>query len=375
MMLEQDKSTCIQAVRHAYPGCLVQEFKEQGQCSYTLLVSTQEQSSQTREADHNGVSDNDQLCQIRSHETRIVQIRPAQYALDVNIAQAAKKLYPTLAPAVRILDLSLPGNMHAYEMEKLPGLALSRVLAQMDMLDTELQAKQQTLIKSFAAFIAQGYHSRAEIPSRCRDTRADSPMDNESRSLSLCTGEVGSSIVSRLEKLAMELPDEWLRRKAKNILAFMTRLHDYPVVLNHGDLISSNILVDEYTWEITGVVDWAEAEYLPFGTCLYGLELLLGYITAKVPPGMTQDDSKDGVDGGDFTYYEHANSLRKIFLAQLLDAIPQLVGRQEEVHVMRNMGVLLWYGFAWDGGAIDRVVNERDDPEEVAYLRAFMSEE
>jgi hypothetical protein len=38
---------------------------------------------------------------------------------------------------------------------------------------------------------------------------------------------------------------------------------------------------------------------------------------------------------------------------------------------MRDIGVLLWYGYAWDGGAIDRVVNEMDDSVEVVCLRAF----
>ncbi|KAH7066681.1 hypothetical protein BKA63DRAFT_125685 [Paraphoma chrysanthemicola] len=374
-MLEQDKSMCIQAVRDAYPGHLVQEFKEQGQCSYTLLVSSSAQSSRTCKADRYEISDNDQLCQIPSHGTRIVQVRPVQYALDVNIAQAAKNMFPTLAPAVRILDLKLSKNIQAYEMEKLPGHTLSRVLSQTDMLDTELQAKQHNLIKSFAAFIAQGYHSRAHRLSKGRNTRADSPMDNESEFLSQCTGKVGSSIISRLEKLAKELPDEWLRRKAKNVLTFIATVDDYPVVLNHGDLIPSNILVDEHTWEITGVVDWAEAEFLPFGTCLYGLEVLLGYLMPASLGRNTQCKPKDGVDACALVYYEHALVLRKIFWTSLLDAIPELVGRQEEMRVMRDMGVLLWYGLAWDGGAIGRVVIERDDIEELAYLRAFMAVE
>ena len=32
------------------------------------------------------------------------------------------------------------------------------------------------------------------------------------------------------------------------------------------------------TGQITGIIDWAEAEVLPFGLALYGLENLLGYM-------------------------------------------------------------------------------------------------
>jgi hypothetical protein len=36
------------------------------------------------------------------------------------------------------------------------------------------------------------------------------------------------------------------------------------------------------------------------------------------------------------------------------------------------VGVLLWYGFAWDEGRVERVVSEGRDGVEVACLRAFM---
>jgi hypothetical protein len=127
-------------------------------------------------------------------------------------------------------------------------------------------------------------------------------------------------------------------------------------VLNHGDLIPSNILVEEDTWNITGLVDWAEAEYLPFGTCLYGLENLLGYSS----------------DAGGYVYYENEGYLRRVFWECLFDAVPELKSREGDVRAIRDVGVLLWYGIAWDDGAIDRVVNEFEDGGEVACLRAFL---
>jgi Ser/Thr protein kinase RdoA (MazF antagonist) len=38
-----------------------------------------------------------------------------------------------------------------------------------------------------------------------------------------------------------------------------------PMVLLHRDLRASNILVDEKSCHLTGVIDWAEAETCPFG--------------------------------------------------------------------------------------------------------------
>jgi hypothetical protein len=53
--------------------------------------------------------------------------------------------------------------------------------------------------------------------------------------------------------------------------------------------------------------------------------------------------------------------------------VPEVETRLEDVRVTRDMGVLLWYGYAWDDGAIDRVVNEADDAVEVVCLRSFLN--
>jgi hypothetical protein len=70
-------------------------------------------------------------------------------------------------------------------------------------------------------------------------------------------------------------------------------------------------------------------------------------------------------------YHEHANSMRDLFWNWLCEMVPDVKARLVDVKTMRDIGVLLWYGYAWDGGAIDRVVNEMDDPVEVVCLRAF----
>jgi hypothetical protein len=110
------------------------------------------------------------------------------------------------------------------------------------------------------------------------------------------------------------------------------------------------------------LVDWAEAEYLPFGTCLYGLEHLLGYLSPAL----------SGLEPT-WTYYDGATQLRKLFWTRLVEAVPELGIRMDDLKVIRDVGVLLWHGIAWDDGAIDRVVNEVDDVEDVTKLRAFLA--
>ncbi|KAF3050033.1 hypothetical protein E8E11_004357 [Didymella keratinophila] len=147
---------------------------------------------------------------------------------------------------------------------------------------TDLRAKKETLVTSFAHVIAQGWPNQTGKKRRDSVLKADSPSIEKHSMLSLCTGKVGSCVTQKLQKLVRELPDQRLRERAMIMLDKICALDDYPVVLNHGDLIPSNILVDEQTWKITGLVDWAEAEHLPFGTCLYGLEHLLGQTEAKL---------------------------------------------------------------------------------------------
>jgi hypothetical protein len=283
-------------------------------------------------------------------------------------ARAARKTYHSLAPDIHQLDLKLPRQLHVYEMERMPGIPLSRVLRHGLISDSTLQKKQERLIESFAKMIAQSWELSNKTIDTARNARADSPMEDIPDMLSKCTGKVGSSLIRRLEKLASELPDEPLKATAKATLARIRTLTNFPIVLNHGDLIPSNILVNENTWEITGLVDWAEAEYLPFGTCLYGLEHFLGHLASPTADSVLACENSPA-----FVYYKNADQLRELFCTRLFSLVPDLTTQEEDVGTMRDLGVLLWYGYAWDDGAIDRVVNETDDVVEVACLRAFLA--
>lgn len=349
---ERDRKAHMEAVQGVYPGRKVDEFQHQGYCSFTLIVHpwscTSDSSSNKQHEDG-----------INETETLIVQIRPPQYALSLNITNAATKLYPGLAPRTIRLTQGIKNDLIAYVMPKLPGEPMSLLQPRVRSPGAEIYKKQITLIKDFAASLAQSWHSASQTR---RFTRADSPVMASSPNIfSHCPGKVGSAIIPKLRLLAHSLPSAALRQRAQTVLEKIQTVdaHSYPVVLTHGDLIPSNILVDKHTWRITGLVDWAEAEDLPFGTCLYGLEHLLGYM-----PSTAQ-----------FVYFDSAPRLRTLFWERLWEAVPELRTKRDEVGVVRDLGVLLWHGFAWDEGSIDRVVEEGRDRVEVVRLRTFLGVE
>jgi hypothetical protein len=350
---EKDREAYIEAVQGVYPGCKVEKFQHQGYCSFTLIVHpwayTLDPSNSGQHEDGINVET----------ETLIVQIRPPQHALSLNITDAATKVYPDLAPRTLRLAHGTKSDLITYVMPRLPGEPMSLLQPQVRSPGAEIRKKQVTLVKDLAASLAQSWNSASEAH---RSVRADSPVTTSFPSiLSHCLGKVGRVIIPKLHLLARSLPDPALRQRAQTVLDKIQTVdsYSYPVVLTHGDLIPSNILVHKHTWRIAGLVDWAEAEYLPFGTCLYGLEHLLGYMPSAVQ----------------FVYFDSAPWLRQLFWECLWEAAPELRAKREEVRTMRDLGVLLWHGFAWDEGKIDRVVEEGRDGVEVVRLRAFLGVE
>ncbi|KZM20352.1 transferase [Ascochyta rabiei] len=314
-------------------------------------------------ADDNGVRSSNHVRASNVAEQLLVQLRPAQHALDLQVAREASRIYSYLAPKVRALDFGLSGGLRAYEMNRIEGIPMSCLQPREDSTTVDTQKKQETLIASFASVVARGWPGVVGKKRRDSVLRADSLPNEEQTMLAQCTGKVGSCVIRKLGRLAQDLPDIWLRGRAQSTIDRLCMVDEHPVVLNHGDLIPSNILVDKETWEITGLVDWAEAEFLPFGTCLYGLEHLLGFSQSA--------SQKSG--RSTFTYYENAPKLREYFWTCLFRLVPEITKRQKDTWLMRDVGVLLWYGYAWDEGAIDRVVDEANDCEELMKLRAFLS--
>lgn len=326
------------AAQQLFPQSTIRCLAAQGGCSTTFLVQNKTKKS--------GITLPD--C--------ILQFRPKRFNLDVNIATIANQTYGRYAPITKQIALaSLPvegtelQGVLCYEMEAVPGVSYASVAPSHHQLDDLELRRQQKLIKDFADFAARGWTT---------DARQGQ-----------CNGKVGLKITSKLLLLTEELPTSKLRAVAKRALDNVEQLQRLPIVLNHGDLIPSNIMVDD-SGSLSGLVDWAEAECLPFGICLYGLEYLLGYTSGK------RRDSL--IDTAPFRYYSCSDDLRRLFWRRLQSNIPVLgVGEEflKAVLMAKRVGTLLWYGFAWDDGAIDRVVNFEKDPQELEYLEAFLGDD
>lgn len=135
---------------------------------------------------------------------------------------------------------------------------------------------------------------------------------------------------------------------------------DFRWALCHGDINEMNLLVDEKTRHLTGVVDWAEASAQPFGLSLWGLETLLGY------------SDRDG-----WHYYSSSNALEGTFWTAFEDEtndISEDNGISEDdkkiIDISRRVGMLLRYGFIWING-VETMITEQTGLNRLRRLQAF----
>ena len=331
--MASQREKCHVIIQEHFPGADVTFLAHQGYCSYTFFVGPAAEPN------------NEVPPRV------IVQFRKNTFDLNINTAAEAKSTYDHYAPDTRLLlplshswyGSSVAG-FRAYQMELVEGVPYKSIAPDhVDLSEAEFK-NQVKLVEGFANFIARGWPSLG-VPQ------------------SYCDGKVGSIIPEKLKELGQKLPSTQLRAVANSTSKSLDSLDLLPIVLNHGDVLPSNIMVDPVTFTLVGLVDWAEAEHLPFGTCLYGFENFLGYMAV---PGSRHPE---------FVYYNRAPEVRLHFWRRLRSLIPTLQSsdHRDAIILAKKIGTLLWYGFAWDDGAIDRVVNEQDDLDELTYLKAFLA--
>lgn len=347
-----DYQACLELVRTWRPHAQIRPVGTQGGCSHTLLVGPSFVDKTTSRVRHGC----DQV---------VVQFRPREHALDVRMARHARAVHGDLVPdLLRHVDLQLgrPGPsrvLQACEMSLVPGVSFASLQPRRDRLSEDEVGKLRRVMTDMARFFAAGWNE-AVASGRSVETA--------------CTGKVGSSILARLQALEQRLPSEDLRRQARVARMKIQEgaLDVVPIALTHGDLLPTNVLVDARTWAVNGLVDWAEAEHLPFGMTLGGLEALLGYM----PSGKYDRSSSGDRTAPQFHYYQAANEVRNAFWEALHDAIPEIRKNRllrDGVLLSCKVGIFLWHGFAWDDGNINRVIDHVNDPEEAAYLKAFLT--
>ncbi|KAI0143570.1 hypothetical protein GGR57DRAFT_349862 [Xylariaceae sp. FL1272] len=303
------KDDCDAFVRRRYESRPIRPAPFQGYCSYTVFIG----------------------------EDIVVQFRPSAHKLDIDITATACQIFGTLAPETLYLgDLSAT-DLCAFEMKRLPGVSLSDLRA-----GSTARSFRERLVRDFAHLQAQAWHH----------SKAKSDLRGIERT-------VGSSLRWRLESMSVSLPSGASRDVAQSILAKLSLIEDLPWVLSHGDFLPSNIMVCPKSGKLLGLLDWAEAEWLPFGIGAYGLEELLG-----------EDEN------GKFVYYPEAEQLRSLFWEELLNSLPRLAKDSRAIasaKLAQQLGILLWHGIAFDDGRLNRVVEEGKDDQEIQRLELFIS--
>ncbi|KAL6908739.1 hypothetical protein GGI43DRAFT_154326 [Trichoderma evansii] len=330
------RDACDKYARIRFPGSAARPAATQGYCSYTLNIS----------------------------DEYLLQFRPEAFVLDIDTCSEVKSIYGDFAPTTLYLGevegVSLhqvsdangrpSAMMHVYQHQRIRGIPLSEFRKRKKgcRADDDKMFKRR-LMSGLAKVFALGFHGRQ--PSQ--------EMEGILPASTMAKGKIGDSMRWRLT-LLNGLPEKDLLIHVSEAQAQLDTVEASSWCLTHGDLLPGNMMVDAETGHLTGLIDWAEAEWLPFGMALYGIEEVLG------------EDMPFGAGG--FKYYDDHEELRHLFWDEFLSFIKQnnLKFQLREAEAARKLGILLWRGIAFDDGKIDRVVETGRDDSEIRKLRLFL---
>ncbi|KAK3994287.1 hypothetical protein QBC44DRAFT_349077 [Cladorrhinum sp. PSN332] len=200
----------------------------------------------------------------------IVQFRLMSLELKVETAVLARQIFGTLAPDVSFRqklgqDSTIAGRepLLVYVMTRIQGMSrLDFVLAHgFPENSPENKARRKNLVQDVARFFALAWKAPQEVDQAYRD-RVAQTFENE------------------LQILLINLPDRF-RPIIRRTLASLPSILSLPLVLLHQDFGDCNIIVEEESCHLVGVIDWAEAEIGPFGKNLYSLQYLMSKLHLK----------------------------------------------------------------------------------------------
>lgn len=304
------REECDAFAKDRFPALGIRPVPFQGYCSYTVCAG----------------------------DAVIVQFRPVQHQLDLAMVTAARGTFGSLVPETKSLGGVGGTGLRAYTLQRLAEPSLVEFRAR-ESRSGVAKAQRRRIVQDFASFHATAW----------RHAKAGADV--------VPKGRVGSSIRWRLGLMASSVPGRF-QRFVTDLAAELPAIEALPWALSHGDFLPSNILVSPTEGGFSGLLDWAEAEYLPFGVGMYGLEELLG-------------ENRHGM----FAYYKEAHTLRRLFWSILLAQVPQL---SEDPRMLRTvkaaqtLGILLWNAIAFDDGQLNRAVEEGRDSAEIQKLDMFL---
>lgn len=137
--------------------------------------------------------------------------------------------------------------------------------------------------------------------------------------------------ISELQLLLSSLPERLQPAIQRCLDQLDSMLSLPPMVLLHRDFGTTNIMVDEESCHLTGVIDWAEAEICPFGQNLHSLQALTGKLHFRT--GWARYEDYDAPQGFFWTTF------RDCFGGEWS------AETRRAIHTARIMGLLLSRGF------------------------------
>ncbi|CRK44654.1 hypothetical protein BN1723_006247 [Verticillium longisporum] len=232
------RESCDALARELVDGDQVVPVAVQGACSYTVYAGP--------------------------NLGHVVQFRLKTLGLKVETAALARQVFNTLAPDVSFKqqlgeDCTTPGR------EPL----LVYVMAQNS---PERKACRKNLMQDVARFFALEWKAPQEVG------RTDCD----------CMAEI---FQKELQMLLIALPDQ-LHPIIRATLASLPSIFSLPMVLLHKDFGDCNIIVEEESCHLVGVIDWSEAEIGPFGTNLHSLQSLMSKLDLR-KGGIRYEDYDD----------------------------------------------------------------------------------
>ncbi|KAF7557034.1 hypothetical protein G7046_g6148 [Stylonectria norvegica] len=198
-------------------------------------------------------------------QNSILSFRGSEAKLDDEVIKLAKEIHGGLVP-LSTCHGSVEGAdplLMIYSMPYLRGSSLIEVLPFQVELDHDEEAKQITFVKHLARYFARCWSMPQSVDP---ETQAEQQEGIRKRLAQLA--EASPSCI---------LPDLMLSELIEKLPSLFNG--DHPQVLTHNDFSVTNILVDESTFEITGIVDWSLAASMPFGLDLDILYLTTGFMT------------------------------------------------------------------------------------------------
>ncbi|KAJ5591524.1 uncharacterized protein N7459_001893 [Penicillium hispanicum] len=224
----------------------------------------------------------------------VVSFRDEGSGLYAKAIPLARAIYNELVPEPKCHDI-VPGSgppLFIYTMPYMRGVAASKVLCTQADMTPEDEAKHTRYVRDLARYVAIEWLAKhgGLIPMsrltllllrhRYFGRGWNLAMTHDCSQSKRKLRQTRKVLRIRVRKLLNKkrYPNSVPRATADQLEAHVERLFDgYEQVVTHGDLVPNNILVDEETFAITGIVDWSLATVHPFGMDLYAMFLAMGY--------------------------------------------------------------------------------------------------